>query len=116
MNRYMTIIAIFAFTIIHQVAHAGPPTEGLPTVTVRFADLDLNHAPGAAVLYQRLKYAAEQACSSFRGRGIKTNELLGQCINQSVAASVAKIDRPVLTQYYRSVINSGNPLPLVAKN
>jgi UrcA family protein len=116
MNRFMPIIAISTLAIIHQAAHANPPTEGLPAVTVRFADLDLNHTPGAIALYQRIKYAAEQACSSFRGRDIKTHELLGRCVENSVAASIAKIDRPVVTQYYQSLSDSRNSLTRVAKN
>jgi UrcA family protein len=115
MSRFMPLIAIFTLAIMNQAAYASPP-DRLPAMTVGFADLDLDHTPGAIALYRRLRHAAEQACSSFRGRDIRTNELMGQCIEKSVAASIARIDRPALTRYYRSIIDGRNPSALVAKN
>jgi UrcA family protein len=115
MNRLTSVIAIFTLALI-QTAHAGAPTDELRTVTVHFADLDLDHMPGAAALYQRLKYAAQQVCSPLQGREIARRSRFDRCTKESVAASIAKVDRPVLTQYYRSTLDRSNaPVFLVKK-
>ena len=115
MKRFKLVTAIAALVLIQQTAHANPPSDQSPFLTVHYADLDLNHTPGATVLYQRLKYAAGQVCSSFRGRDLKSQELFGRCVEASMAASIAKIDRPVLTQYYLS-ITGRNESVVVASN
>jgi UrcA family protein len=103
MKRFKLVTAIAVLALIQQMAHANTPPDQSPILTVRYADLDLNHTAGATVLYQRLKYAAGQVCSSFRGREIKSQELFSRCVEASMTASIAKIDRPVLTQHYRSI-------------
>jgi UrcA family protein len=115
MNRFTTVIAIFALALIQQTAHASAPTDELRTVTVRFADLDLDHMPGAAAMYHRLKYAAEQACSPLQGRDLASQSRFGRCTKESVAASIAKVDRPMLTQYYRSIVDRSNGPVFLAK-
>jgi UrcA family protein len=115
LKRLNLVTAIIALALVQQLAHATAPTNQSPILTVYFADLDLEHVPGAKVLYQRLKYAAGEVCSSFRGRDIKTKELFGHCVDASMAASIAKIDRPVLTRYYLSITGHDESV-VVAKN
>jgi UrcA family protein len=114
MNRFTALVAIFTLALIQQIAHAGVPADAPPTLIVRYADLDLDHTPGAMVMYRRLKHAAEQVCYSLRGRDLESKGLFGQCMEESVASSITKINRPVLTQYYSSIIGGRSKSVLLA--
>jgi UrcA family protein len=115
MNRFTTVIAILTVALIQQTAQASVRSDELPTSTVRFADLDLDHTPGAAVMYRRLKQAAEQVCSPLKGADLGSKARFGRCTEEAVAAAIAKIGRPILTQYYRSVTHDRNATVLLAK-
>jgi UrcA family protein len=115
MNRFTTVIAIFTLALIQQTAHADAGSDEPRTVTVRFSDLNLDHTPGAAALYQRLKHAADLACSPLQGGDAASKARFAHCADQSVAASIAKIDRPMLTQYYRTITDGRNAPVLLVK-
>jgi UrcA family protein len=115
MNRFTSIAALFALALIQLTAHAGIPPDEAPTVTVRFADLDLDHTPGAATMYRRLQHAVKQVCSPLQGRDLGKKERFDRCTVESMEASIAKVNRAVLTEYYRSVVDHHKPSVLLAK-
>ncbi len=70
---------------------------------VRYADLNLSNMEGVTALYARLRHAAQEVC----GPDVDNRELVrvqkyGACLDQAVAQAVAKIDRPLLSQYHQS--------------
>lgn len=100
MYRFTSTVIISALALT-QVACAGPALDR-PQVVVHFADLDLSRSQGAAVLYHRLRAAAETVCAPLDvdrdlGRHMKFKE----CVQSALSASVAEVDRPALTEYYR---------------
>ncbi len=77
------------------------------TETVRYDDIRLISAFGAAVLYGRLRAAAERAC----GGPVDTVPLAQRqrfkgCVDEAVAKAVADVNNPMLTWYRES--KSGN--------
>ena len=73
------------------------------TETVRYDDIRLISAVGAAVLYGRLHNAAERAC----GGPIDTVPLQQRtrykaCVEDAVAKAVADVNSPMLTWYLES--------------
>ncbi|MEJ0038184.1 MAG: UrcA family protein [Gammaproteobacteria bacterium] len=77
------------------------------TETVRYDDIRLISAVGAAVLYGRLRAAAERAC----GGPVDTVPLAQRqrfkgCVDEAVAKAVADVNNPMLTWYRES--KSGN--------
>jgi len=109
MNRLTTTMLTFALALGFQLANAGPPPDAL-SVTVPFADLDLTRSMGAAVLFQRLKSAAETVCAPFdsRSRHLANQTRHKKCMQTAIGTAVAKVDQPVLTAYYRGQIKGGN--------
>jgi UrcA family protein len=86
-----------------RAAAAAPPAEGeVNQITVRFAELNLDTPAGAAVLYRRIRHAAERVCGERQqpGTGI-VSTFWRSCVAQSVARAVASVDRPALTAYHR---------------
>lgn len=102
MYRFTTLTMILALALIHQSANADPAQ-----VAVRFSDLDLTRVEGAAVLYRRLKHAAEAACAPVEGRAPNIARLFNKCVESGVQAAVIQVDRPMLTAYYHALTGNG---------
>jgi len=69
------------------------------TATVRYADLDLNNPRGAAVLYQRIRGAAEHVCRDLDGRSLEFREGYAACVHQALAKALTDVDRTTVTAY-----------------
>jgi UrcA family protein len=86
-----------------EVAHsAAVSPDQTQSITVKFADLDLNQSEDAGVLYHRIERAAELACgdrertgSLFASRGWQN------CVKLAIEHAVAQLDRPALNAYHR---------------
>jgi UrcA family protein len=99
MYRFTSTVIISALALT-QVACAGPALDR-PQVVVHFADLDLSRSQGAAVLYHRLRAAAETVCAPLDARDLERHMRFKECVQSALSASVAEVDRPALTEYYR---------------
>ena len=82
---------------------------------VHFADLDLTHADGIAMLYRRLKGAAETVCALQDGRDLGSQMRYKTCWQSALGAAVSKVDRPALTAYYRAQFNGRNATIQIAQ-
>ena len=78
--------------------------DELHSITVKFADLDLNRAGDVKVLYRRIHLAAEDACGE--------KELTGshvilvswrRCVELAVNQAVVQLDRPALSAYHQQL-------------
>jgi UrcA family protein len=69
--------------------------DDLPKVTVNYADLDVSHPAGAAVLYRRIRVAAKEVCSSLDSR-VDGGKQLDACIDQAIVDAVNAVNRPAL--------------------
>src|SRR5579862_2978409 len=76
-----------------------PAPDTLPKYVVRFQDLDLSRIEDAAALYARLRYAARTVCESIRTQQPLLTEKYRACVDKALADAVAKVDRPLLSQY-----------------
>ena len=77
-----------AFTLAPAV-HA----DEIPTMTVKYGDLDLSRPEGAKALYGRLNHAAQSVCSSLAGeRNLVAKH--DACISKAVRDAVAHVDSP----------------------
>ena len=104
--KFMVAASLFAFgcTAIGGTALAQEPTtasttNGLMTYPVGFSDLDVSTVKGAKTLYLRIRHAAETVCESAATWGKKEGEA---CVRKAVDDAVARVDAPVLMQYYES--------------
>ena len=101
MNRFTTTMTTFALAVGFQSAHAAPPSE-VPSVVVRFADLDLSRSEGARVLFRRLQGAAETVCAPLDDRQLARHMHFLACVRSAISAAVSKVDQPALTTYYEA--------------
>ena len=67
------------------------------SVTIHFADLDIDSASGASALYQRLAGAARVVCGD-DGRSPSEQRAWQECYQQALSAAIARIDNPLLSR------------------
>jgi UrcA family protein len=77
-------------------------SDGVKQYIVRFADLDLSKLDGVAVLYRRLNQAAAIVCSPLESRDLGMAAKHQQCVDHAIDGAVARVDRPMLSQYHES--------------
>jgi UrcA family protein len=73
-------------------------TKWLVTYPVGYSDLDVSTLKGAKTLYLRVRHAAEVLCESAATWGKKEGEA---CVRKAVSDAIARVDVPLLTQYYQ---------------
>jgi UrcA family protein len=106
-----TIFAVFLGSL-SALAAAGPGDEPAKR-TVHFADLDLSHGAGVAVLYSRIQSAAREVCRPANARELKSIMIARQCVEQATARAVAEVNAPMLTSYYLQ--KTGVPLTVARR-
>jgi UrcA family protein len=105
MKNFILAGLVVTASAIASLALADQPQ----TTVVKYADLDVNHAEGAAVLYKRLLNAARTVCyplSSDRKLEMQTQARYEACITKAVNDAIAKVDRAALTEY---AMSKGSP-------
>ena len=111
-NRFHSLIATSLFCVLSSGLAALPAAadsfEPLK-VTVKFGDLDISRPQGAAVLYLRIRAAAQNVCSSFDGSGLSAKMHLDACVKKAVADAVTTVDNPALFAVYSA--KTGKTLP-----
>ena len=70
--------------------------------TVHFEDLNVDRPAGAAVLYRRIKWAAERVCGEPKVTGsFMISKYWRNCVAEAIDRAVLAVDRPALTAYHR---------------
>jgi UrcA family protein len=97
MRRWLLLSIAFgwAFQVSPAIA------DELPRVKISFADLNLDHREGTRSLYRQIKHAAEKVCGlSDRSRKpLSRADANGDCLRAAIDTAVAKVNRPLVTQY-----------------
>jgi len=75
--------------------------KDLPSVVVKYGDLDLASEAGVKRLHARLRNAAEQVCSPFESRVLGLREQYERCVTDAITQSAAVVGNPSLIQFHR---------------
>jgi UrcA family protein len=100
-NSFRRVVVVAA--LVAGFATAGQATE-LPQVHVNFSDLNVNSEAGAAVLYQRIRNAAEQVCGTFGVRDLGAEAAAKACKARAIGEAVAAVHNPSLTRAYEGTV------------
>lgn len=74
--------------------------DEVPQIHVKYADLNVNSNAGATVLFQRIRRAAEQACTVSGSRDLGTWGKGRDCASHAIAQAVSAVGNPTLTRVY----------------
>ena len=99
-NALRTAWIMFTFVPMVMVYNAARADESVATQRVSFKDLNLNSPVGAAVLYGRIKKAANQVCGHWDNFDLSQLHALQTCIDGAVSRGVAQVNSPMLTSLY----------------
>lgn len=102
--------AAFGFAPVASAAETSAP----PHVTVKFADLNVSTAHGAAVLYGRIQYAAEEVCMRMYISTEAYKHFKNACLQKVIGDAVVKVDRPALSAVFESRFGVSAPVLLAA--
>jgi UrcA family protein len=80
----------------------GVQAEDVAQVHVKYADLNVNNPAGAAVLYQRIRAAAEKVCAMPGSRELDRAAQAKACMTKATADAVAAVNAPALTGLYEA--------------
>jgi UrcA family protein len=111
-NRFHSLIAASLFGVLSSSLAALPAAaDGFELLkeTVKFGDLDISHPQGAAVLYHRIRAAAQNVCSPFDGSGLSAKMHLDACVKKAVADAVTTVDEPALFAVYSAKMGKTVP-------
>lgn len=94
MFKLFTAVATVAILGAAAPALANPPAETM-SIKVSFSDLDLGHASGARVAYQRISNAANTICGGEPSNyDIQGRHAYVGCMKRVVQDAVARLDAP----------------------
>jgi UrcA family protein len=72
----------------------------VPTVTVKYGDLDVATSQGAAILYRRIQFAADNVCWRMYDSDAAFKQHKDSCLQKVIAKAVGQVNRPMLTAVY----------------
>jgi UrcA family protein len=100
--RYTKLLPAAAAAALAFGGFAGASTlRELPSVVVKFGDLNLDNPAGVTKLHARLQAAARLVCSQLDSRVLGLREQFDRCVSDAVTSSVAKIGNANLTAFHR---------------
>jgi UrcA family protein len=82
-------------------AQAAEQSAVVPSVTVRYADLNLNTAEGVEALYARLRAAARKACGPQPSRALVERIDWRTCYTAALEAAVSNVKSEQLSALHR---------------
>lgn len=83
------------------------------SITVKYADLNVASPSGALVLYERIRTAAQSACSYF---WFKTDADEARCMRNTIANAVTQVNQPALSAVYNAKYKTPSPITLVSQS
>ena len=83
-----------------------------PHVVVQYGDLNQSNAQGAAMLYRRIRSAAETVCPGLEHASLASKRIEDACIQKAIADAVIKVNQPALFVVYNA--KNTAPLPVMA--
>ena len=87
-NRNLVMAAAAVFLATGTVARANNVVAEVPARTVHYADLNLDTQAGVAVLYKRIRNAAEAVCGDAGERDAARMAATRACVDRAIAEGV----------------------------
>ena len=101
LTAHAGIVAATALTAYGSCTSAWADSSLEPhSITVHFEDLNTNSPRGAAMLYTRIRIAAETVCGDLgSSRSLVLLSRYADCVQGAIGAAVASVNRPAVTEY-----------------
>jgi UrcA family protein len=111
LTRPNTLACLTVALAVSGTALAGTPSTArsadVPTVTVRYDDLNLATDRGTAVLYKRITNAARQVCPDEFSRDLAVVTASRACQAKAIARAVQDVNNPKLALMHEAHLSHG---------
>jgi UrcA family protein len=97
--RVIPLLVISAL-LVAESAMAAARIDDVPSVTVRYRDLNLDSPEGIASLYGRIHAAALEVCKPVEGPQLLDRVFWNECIGHAVANAVRNVHNEKLSAYH----------------
>jgi UrcA family protein len=84
-----------------------------PQAIVKYADLDLSTAGGAATLFNRIRMASAGVCSSLDHGDFTAVFRFQACVKHAIEGAVLKVNRPALSAAYAAKYGALEPAKIL---
>lgn len=101
------VLAGCLLAMASSMAQAGPRTDDVPSVTVKYSDLNLSTDEGARRLYARISGAARNVCPEPSLLDLKALASTEACQSAAIARAVREVRSPRLAALYSAHANQG---------
>ena len=118
MKNLITLAAAATIATLH-LSSAFADSVDERAVVVHYEDLDATQAKGAAVLYTRMKKAAEFVCAELEpGRLLGRMQPYAKCVQEALGRAIVDLNVPAVTHYAstRQVPSSGTRIEIARGN
>ena len=106
--RTMTAFALIAACVaVSAAGTAQAAAADVPTIKVRYADLNLATEQGSLALYGRIAAAAQQVCAPEDIRDLRAVAAARSCRQQAIAVAVREVHSPMLASVYAAELRHG---------
>ena len=99
-SQFIKLLPLAAALALGGLAQAATVRQ-LPSVVVRYGDLDLQTNEGVTGLHARLNKAARAACSQLDSRVLGLREQYEFCVSTAVSRGVQDVGNEKLTAFHR---------------
>lgn len=96
MRHSLALLSVFAVSSVASAGHAASAGDlaDVPTIKIRYDDLDVSLESGAQELHRRIQRAAESVCGTPRSRDLSSFSSYYRCQRDAVAHAVAQVKWP----------------------
>lgn len=99
-RRAIGMVLACCGAMLSGIGYATAP-EAPPQAAIRFSDLNLNHPGDVAILYGRVRAAANSVCSAATPNSV-LRVLVMSCVVDATERAISRINSPPLTSYYQA--------------
>jgi len=102
-------LALIGGALLSSHVLAGEPSDP-PSITVKFADLNLQTPAGVEALYKRIHSAATQVCDWGGSRNLSILAHERKCAAAAETQAIGKVDNAALSAFYQRKMGLPNAL------
>jgi UrcA family protein len=106
-RRSLALAGACAALLVTTLSVAAPSSDEVPSVRVRYDDLNLGTTAGVAVLYRRISFAAREVCPGSDSRDLNLLYRSERCRAQAIARAVTQVNNPQLASLHAAHMSRG---------
>ena len=91
MKSIKLLVSVAALSIAGIAGASNRVSSDVPSVVVKYGDLNLASAQGVATLHSRLRIAAKSVCAPLNSRILGLREGFDACVSDAIARGIADV-------------------------